>query len=33
MNIYLDIDGVLLEDDSKLANFAPEIVETVKSNN
>ena len=29
MNIYLDIDGVLLEDDSKLANFAPEFMEYV----
>ena len=29
MNIYLDIDGVLLEDDSKLANFAPEFMEYI----
>jgi hypothetical protein len=29
MNIYLDIDGVLLVDDSKLANFAPEFMEYV----
>ena len=31
MNIYLDIDGVLIKNDSTLANFAPEFIEYVLS--